>query len=152
MGKMIALAIAACLLSATAVSAAAQGECPVIQDPQKRLECYDKMAKTPETPSTVDGNAYQAMSIEDFKLDYETLKGKKVQLSGVLYSAGPMTTLMKKAFDFATVVYVEVKNLPREQRKIVMGCAAGCSALVRGRVDTVFVMEGLVAEEIIVND
>jgi hypothetical protein len=64
-------------------------KCSMIEKPQARLDCYDALAK-PGAPSP-----YRSMSLGDFLLDRDTLKGAKVQLSGLLRQIGEMSILSK---------------------------------------------------------
>jgi hypothetical protein len=99
-------------------------KCSMIEKPLARLDCYDALAK-PGAPSP-----YRSMSLGDFELDRDTLKGAKVQLSGLLRRLGELAILSKGLFD-PNLVYIEIKNLPREQRKAILDrCGTtGCEVL-----------------------
>jgi hypothetical protein len=89
------------------------------------------------------------MSLDDFQLDRDTLKGAKVQLSGLLRQVGELAMLSKGLVD-ANPVFIEIKNLPREERKAILDrCGmAGCEVVARGHVDKVFTGIGLVLENV----
>jgi hypothetical protein len=102
-------------------------KCSMIEKPLARLDCYDALAK-PGAPSP-----YRSMSLDDFQLDRDTLKGAKVQLSGLLRQVGELAMLSKGLVD-ANPVFIEIKNLPREERKAILDrCGmAGCEVVARG--------------------
>jgi hypothetical protein len=117
-------------------------KCSAIEKPLERLDCYDALAK-PGAPSP-----YRSMSLDDFKLDRDTLKGAKVQLSGLLRQIGELAMLSKGLLG-ANLVDIEIKNLPREQRKAILECGTiGCEVVARGHVDKVFTGNGLVLESV----
>jgi hypothetical protein len=118
-------------------------KCSMIDSPAARLECYDGLAKQEAS------GPYRSMRLDDFQLDRDALKGVKVQLSGLLRQMGEMAWLTKSLVD-PTPVYIEVKNLPREQRKAILDrCGmTGCEVVAKGHVDKVFVGIGLVLEDV----
>ena len=137
------LLLAAALL-ATPAAGQDLSKCSAIERPLERLDCYDTLAKPGAS------NPYRSMSIDDFKLDHDTLKdaNAKVQLFGLLRQMGELAMLSKGVLD-QNPLFVETKSLPREQRKALLDrCAAGCDVVARGHVDKVFTGNGLVLESV----
>ena len=133
------------LLLALATPAMGQdlSKCGMIEKPLARLDCYDALAK-PGVPSP-----YRSMSLDDFQLDRDTLIGTKLQLSGLLRQMGELAMLSKGLVDLSPV-FIEIKNLPREQRKAILDrCGVtGCEVVARRHVDKVFTGIGLVLEDV----
>lgn len=107
------------------------------------------LADGPQQPTPEISAAYKTVSLIDFKLDRETLKGAKVRVTGQLHQLGEIVTFGSTLFDM-TPIFIDIKGLPREQRKTILErCNLGCDAVVKGRVDTVFMEEvGLIAEDV----
>ena len=115
--------------------------------PRFAAQCYDSISKPPPPIGDI-GAAYKAMSLIDFKLDRETLKGAKVQITGQLHQLGEIVTFGSTLFD-TTPIFLDIKGLSREQRKTILErCNISCDAIVKGRVDTVFMEAGLIAEDV----
>ena len=94
--------------------------------------------------------SYKVMSLEDFKLDKNSIEvGTRLELAGQLQQLGELGMLKDGLMDMSPVM-VELKGLPREQRKDLLHCALLCSVIIRGRVDKVFTGQGLVGEDLTV--
>jgi hypothetical protein len=86
----------------------------------------------------------------DFRIDRDALKGIKVQVTAQLYPLGDLAVLGAPLS--GTSVFIDIKELSREQRKVILErCNNGCEALVKGRVDTVLKMPGLIVEDVTIH-
>jgi hypothetical protein len=124
--------------------------CRVMADAVARLRCYDSLVPRPTgraTPPDQD-TAYREMPIGEVKADITSLKGKLVEVSGLLthlsdravLGAGPMDT---------TPLPLEIRRLPRAQRLAISSrCDVGCLATIHGRVNDVFFGVGVIAESV----
>lgn len=92
------------------------------------------------------------LNLDDFRLDASELDGKRVRVRGVGQYVMDTFTLRKSATDMSPV-FIELKNLPREQRKeIINRCGdimEGCRLTVYGMVKAQYGMKTIVAEQII---
>jgi hypothetical protein len=89
--------------------------------------------------SRAAASPYQTMSLIDFKLDKATIEpGTRLELTGQLQQLGQLAMLKSEMMDMAPI-FVELKNLPRDQRKVLLEkCPMFCSVIVRGKVGAVF--------------
>jgi hypothetical protein len=94
---------------------------------------------------------YRIISLIDFKLDKAAIEqGTRIELFGQLQQLGAIAMLKSEPMDMQPI-FVELKNLPRDQRKALLEkCPMICSVLIRGSVGTVFMQTGLVAEDLTV--
>ncbi|MBX5164822.1 MULTISPECIES: hypothetical protein [Rhizobium] len=99
-------------------------------------------------PADVKPGGYEAMSLTDVKLDAKQMQGKKVEVSGVLITMGDMAMLGDSAFS-SNKLFVDNKKLSREERKYILeNCEGGCSITVRGKVGSVMLNDGIIADAI----
>ena len=129
------------LALATALPADAQdanglARCRTITDAAERLGCYDR-------------RGYQTVSLTDAKLDQDRLRGQEVEVSGNLMIVSEIA-LLRSGSEDASPLVVDVKAVPREQRRKALDrCGAlGCAATVRGTVDRMMTQPGIVADNI----
>ncbi|UWU12801.1 hypothetical protein N2599_11500 [Rhizobium sullae] len=88
------------------------------------------------------------MSLTDVKLDAKQMQGKKVEVSGVLITMGDMAMLGDSPFS-TNRLFVDNKKLSREERKYILeNCEGGCSITVRGKVGSVMLNDGIIADAI----
>lgn len=111
---VMAVAVA---LPAWAQEPADLGRCRSVTDNTERLNCYDKLAATARSGTLPPGgHGYQAVSLTDLKLDYDSLRGKGVEVSGNLILSGKMALLGSGATDTSPFL-VDLKAVPRDQRR-----------------------------------
>lgn len=91
------------------------------------------------------------ISTDDFRLDYSSLKGKKVLVEGEVLYMMNIFTLKKNNMDLSPIL-IDVSNLPRdEQKKILQECAtltSVCKGVVYGIAGKVMYQNGIIAEGI----
>lgn len=94
-------------------------------------------------------SAYESMSLVDLRLDFDKLKGRKIEVKGTLQVMGEIAMIGAELFD-GNKMFVEVKNLPRASRKYILeNCDSGCEVTIRGRASSVMLNPGIIAEEIV---
>lgn len=125
--------------------------CRTVADSLERLRCYDGLAvpAPPPAPAARNGG-YQQVSIVDFKVDRQTLRGRLVELQGNLTVMGEMAMLQGDPMDM-NPVYLNITGLPRDQmRQVLERCGmGGCAVTVRGRVGSTNMMQvGLVVDQV----
>lgn len=92
---------------------------------------------------------YESISLVDLRLDFDKLKGRKIEVKGTLQTLGEISMIGAELFD-SNKMFVEVKGLPRTSRKYILeNCDSGCEITIRGKVSIVMLNPGIVAEEII---
>lgn len=123
-------------------------QCRLIPDDAKRLACYDKLAALAR-PSTLPPSAhgYQAVSLTDLKLDYDSLRGLDVEVSGNLILSGEMALLASGTTDTSPLL-VDLKAVPRDQRRALLErcMVPGCTVTMRGKVDRMMEQRAIVAD------
>ena len=153
MRNVSAMIGAASMAVAVALPARAQepadiGRCRSVTDNTERLNCYDKLTALAR-PGTLPpgGHGYQAISLTDLKLDYDSLRGQGVEVSGTLMLSGEMALLASGATDSSPLL-VDLKALPRDQRRALLErCTVpGCAITMRGKVDRVMEQRAIVAD------
>lgn len=151
---MRALIFAVVLVPAMALAQAQEvteiARCRSIGDDGERLACYDRIADVArQTPPPGGGRGYQAMSLTDVKLDQDTIRDRKVEVSGNLVMMGEMALLRFDATDTSPLM-LDFKGVPREQRRLMLErCGMlGCTATVRGRVGRVMHHSGILADSL----
>ena len=144
----VAFVAVAAALPAWAQEPADIGRCRSVVDSNERLSCYDKLAASAR-PGTLPpgGHGYQAISLTDLKLDYDSLRGQGVEVSGTLMLSGEMALLTSGAMD-ASPLLVDLKAVPRDQRRALLErCTTpGCAVTMRGKVDRVMKQRAIVAD------
>lgn len=132
--------------AAQAQDSAGIARCRSLTINNDRLDCYDKLT----LPVSPGGNrSYRAISLTDLKLDRDSLRGQRVEVAGTLVPIGEAALLRSSDTDLSPV-FVEVKAVPREQRRVLLDrCGIpGCSVIIRGLVGTVMVQTGIVADSL----
>ena len=127
--------------------------CQAIADSLDRLGCFDgltlgdgKVGQSTSGPATAP--TYRRLTIAEFQLDATALKGRKVELTGVVQQLGKLVLLKNSLFD-ANVLFVEIEKAPRDdRRRLFEHCGKGCTATVRGTVGSVMMQDGIIAETI----
>ena len=138
----------AAALPAWAQEPADIGRCRSVRDDTERLNCYDKLA-APARPDVLPPgrHGYQAISLTDLKLDYDTLRGQGVEVSGNLMLSGEMALLGSGATDTSPFL-VDLKAVPRDQRRALLErcMVPGCAVTMHGKVDRMMEQRGIVAD------
>jgi len=84
----------------------------------------------------------------NLKLDIASLSGKKVKVAALGQYFGQMFLLKKDMMDMSPI-FVEIKNIPREQMKyIIQNCNTGAEVIVSGIVGEVTFQQGIIAEKV----
>ena len=138
----------AAALPAWAQEPADIGRCRSVTDNTERLNCYDKLAASARTGTPPpSGHGYQAVSLTDLKLDYGSLRGQGVEVSGTLMLSGEMALLASGATDSSPLL-VDLKAVPRDQRRALLErcMVPGCAVTMRGKVDRVMKQRAIVAD------
>lgn len=124
------------------------GRCRSVADNAERLNCYDKLVASAR-PGTLPPSkqSYRAVSLTDLKLDYDSLRGQGVEVSGTLMLSGEMALLASSATD-ASPLLVDLKAVPRDQRRALLErCTVpGCAVTMHGTVDRVMEQRAIVAD------
>jgi hypothetical protein len=129
--------------------------CATTDDDRKRLACYDKIRDTLVKQSQTDtskqkASQYQPMDLVDLKTDIKTLRGKKVDASGMVQIMGEMVFLKSDALDM-TPVMVETGNISRDERKaLLQKCASFCQGQVLGVVRSGALGPELAADHVVI--
>jgi hypothetical protein len=88
-------------------------------------------------------NLSSSMSFNDLYLDYNQLRGKAVQVSGYLMTAGDYAIMTEKQ-GATTMIYVDTSNMSREDRKKILDeCSSGCMMDFEGVVNDVMYQKGI---------
>lgn len=135
-------------LPAWAQEPADLGRCRSVTDNTERLNCYDKLAASARAGTLPPGgHGYQAVSLTDLKLDYDSLRGQGVEVSGNLILSGEMALLGSGATDTSPFL-VDLKAVPRDQRRALLEqCTVpGCAVTMRGKVDRMMEQRAIVAD------
>lgn len=127
--------------------------CRAHDDVVERLRCYDQTASArASNGASADAaqSAYATTSITDLRLDADALAGKRITVTGALQQVGELVLLKQALFD-ANAIFIDVKRVPREERRRILElCARGCTATVSGKVERVMMQPGLLAEHVLV--
>ena len=100
------------------------------------------------TQQNTTTGSYQRMDLDDLKIDIESLMGKKIQVKAIGQLFGEMFFIKKDMMDMSPIT-VDIKNLPREQKKyVIQNCGTGAEITVYGTVSKVMFQNGLIAEKI----
>jgi len=100
------------------------------------------------TQQNTTTGSYQRMDLGDLKIDIESLMGKKIQVKAIGQLFGEMFFIKKDMMDMSPIT-VDIKNLPREQKKyVIQNCGTGAEITVYGTVSKVMFQNGLIAEKI----
>ncbi|TBY57036.1 hypothetical protein E0H59_05430 [Rhizobium leguminosarum bv. viciae] len=92
---------------------------------------------------------YTPISLTDLKLDAKQMQGKKVEVTGVVMIMGDIAMIGESLFS-SNKLFVESKKLSRGNRKYLLeNCDAGCSITIRGKVATVMLNDGIIADDIV---
>ena len=106
---------------------------------------------TQEQRSRSNAASAPLLDLDDLRLDASELDGKPVRVRGVGQYVMDTLTLRKSTTDMSPV-FIDLKNLPREQRKeIINRCSnimEGCRLTVYGTVKAPRRMKSIVAEQI----
>lgn len=128
--------------------------CRQVDDSLQRLVCYDEIQTTAELIDDIIENApiakgfYLEVDLDEFKVDKDTLVGKRVQVSGTITQFGEMILLTSGDMDM-NPVFVDLKQTPRQQKlDITRRCKTTCRANVIGEVSEVFFQTGINAASI----
>lgn len=91
------------------------------------------------------------IDIDDFRLDYLSLVGKKIRVAGVGYFIMSSLMLKKNQMDLSPIL-IDISKVPRSQQKRIMqDCAdirTGCKVVVYGVVGNVAYQNGILADGI----
>lgn len=91
---------------------------------------------------------YTPISLTDLRLDAKQMQGKKVEVTGVVTIMGEIAMIGDSLFS-SNKLFVESKKLSRENRKYLLeNCDGGCTITVRGKVGTVMLNDGIIADDI----
>ena len=104
-------------------------------------ELRTRLAATPpvETPKLI------TLAVSDVLLDYASYTNKVVTVSGYMVTMGEGSLLYEKQMT-GPFMFVDTKNLPREDRKkILKDCPEGCMLTIKGRVGDVTFQKGITA-------
>lgn len=135
------VAALACLVAAIAAPAAAE-DCKAIKDPTARLTCFDKAVAAPVIQP-------EKMTLVDFKTDKSSLRGRTVEVSGIIMNLGDNLLIAAELGDM-NPVWVDVSKVSREQRRAVNQCNPSCKATVHGKVGSVMMEVGIIADRVVV--
>jgi hypothetical protein len=101
----------------------------------------------------VSSSSGGTISLNDLKLDIAQMTGKPVSVRGNLSIVGDLAMLGTEGelFD-STPVNVDLKKLPREQRKAILeDCSKGCTANITGKVGKLVFGLGIVAQSVTID-
>ncbi|OQB44651.1 MAG: Bacterial SH3 domain protein [bacterium ADurb.Bin157] len=108
----------------------------------------EKLVKFIVSDDLESSSDYISMDIDDLKLDIASLSGKKVKVAALGQYFGQMFLLKKDMMDMSPI-FVEIKNIPREQMKyIIQNCNTGAEVIVSGIVGEVSFQQGIIAEKV----
>jgi hypothetical protein len=95
------------------------------------------------------GSAFKAVSLVDLRLDFDKMKGQRIEVTGTLQTMGEISMISSGVLDM-NKMFVETKGLPRESRKYLLeNCDSGCEVTVRGKAADVMLNPGIVAQELV---
>jgi hypothetical protein len=122
------------------------GLCRAIEDGARRLECYDAI---PLRPNLLR-RKYEAVPLDELKTYRLSYRGRLVEVEGWVKPDGEYLALGLSGDD-ATPMPIDVEALNRRDRQAVFEeCAAGCEAVVQGRVGPVNFTTGIAADTVVV--
>lgn len=103
---------------------------------------------TDSSNQSSSAGGYQTIDIDDLRVDFEMLKGKKVKVTAMAnYFAD--TLMISRGDDDMSTVTVDMKNVSREQRKYVIQNFSEAKKLtVYGTVGVVDFVDCLIADKI----
>jgi hypothetical protein len=108
----------------------------------------EKVVKFIVSDDAANSGKYQSMDIDDLKLDLDSLLGQKVKVAALgQYFSNSL--IIKRDMMDTNPMFVEVKNIPREQMKyLIQNCNTGAEIIVSGTVGEVSFQKGIVADKI----
>lgn len=94
---------------------------------------------------------YYPVSLDDLKIDADSLNGRKVRVNGLGYYVMNSFMLKKSAADMSPI-FINIENLKRDQKQQILNkCGdimTGCSVGVYGTAGKVSYQNGVIAENI----
>ena len=110
---------------------------------QLLVTAKDALAQSAAAQSANQNTKVANMSFNDLYVDYNNLVGQKVQVKGHFLPYGDLGALSENATS-ATTLYVDVSQLSRENRKLLLdNCSSGCNIEVEGVVGSVQFLKGI---------
>ena len=150
MRLVLSLVLAALTLGmdgAHAQSRADMERCRAIQDPTRRLACYDAIDLAISLPRA----KYQVVELSELKQFALSYRGDLVEVSGWIKPDGETLSLGTDEADTRPVPIEDEMLSRRDRQTFLSSCASGCRATVRGRVMPVNFTTGIVADALLVN-
>lgn len=124
--------------------------CSGIESDSPRLACFDELSyqiRHPREDAATEEAACQEIKLDDLKLDIRDLNGECFTVNGEIIILGQMATLGAGGFD-TSPLFLDVQELPREQRKILLRCNPTCRLTITGIVGSVMMQPGLIVKSI----
>jgi len=87
------------------------------------------------------------LTLNEFKVDKLELKGKPVAVAGQIVPIGEFAAMGNDAND-SNPVFVDPKNLSRDQKLRLQDCPRTCAVIVKGVVGSVMFDTGVLASDI----
>jgi hypothetical protein len=119
--------------------------CRVIEDPTRRLACYDALDLSTSEPRS----KYEVVELSDLKTFALSYRGDLVQVSGWIKPGEEFMFLGLDSDDESPVPIAFESVSRRDRQEFLEICGDGCEATVQGRVMPVNFTTGIVADALI---
>lgn len=114
-------------------------QCAVTKSDQQRLKCYDGLRENPVKSISAEKSnpsEYPNIDINDLKVDFSNLNGKKFSVAAYVQSFGGVYFMKSESMD-TSPISLDINKLPRDDRKkIISDCQTKtCLGVFYGVVD-----------------
>lgn len=116
----------------------------------ERLQCFDTAAAQFSAPADIKQQAMAScrrIDFGDLQLDISILTGECITTIGYATIFGEIAFLSKSQLDSNPIAF-SYQELPRDQRKLLLGCSVGCRIQVTGVVESVMFQPGVRATNV----
>jgi hypothetical protein len=122
--------------------------CSFNKDKERRLDCFDTLAKEILAKSTISAEDYQVIEYVDLKTDIASMRGKRISVKGFMLLLGENLVIYKEAGQMSAI-FANIDNVPRDERRQFMNdCGSGCVGTVKGKIGDVMMQPGIKVEHI----
>lgn len=118
-------------------------------EPKKHVMMVALDAKVPTSTKAAEDKG--SIDLIDLKLDIDKMSGKSVTVHGTISILGDFAMLGEGGFD-STPIPVEIGKLPRaDRKKLLQNCEMQCGVTISGKVGSVMLQKGIVAQTIVLD-